>query len=409
MMAQSLTRVSASKESPGSYVQYTPDSSELFDRSQDPLTPEYIDVTEQGTISNASRLETLLKDRDSNQPKSSSSKKQNQSLTSKDTHFLFDTSMSNKERYSLFMKFDLPVGVRDKLVGALTALNILLENDKLIGTVITGEPFKSSYADIRINDNHHERKGILYNHMGKMPKDDVRVNSVSINSSSLDLGTQNMTAVASENTRTLPESIQEFVKSLVYLVLYPTLETWASRHYKGYPLDTLNEEKSMYIYEDLIQWICLFSRVSLDDDDDDDDYMSDSQEVMDEDVDLSSTDEDYSCSDDDMPMVSVHARPLRNYEEAESSTSAKRNTDDGSESDGDTQVYRAYPNPRKIESAAERLGETRRKGERFDLDDLPTMQKNNSYTSKYYTGFSNRALILLSSLTRYGKSRMKQK
>ena len=58
-----------------------------------------------------------------------------------------------------------------------------------------------------------------------------------------------------------------------------------------------------------------------------------------------------------------------------------------------------YPQRRRIESAAERMGETRRKGEHVDLDDILSI----SYASEYYLGFSNRALVLLNSLARHGK------
>lgn len=58
-----------------------------------------------------------------------------------------------------------------------------------------------------------------------------------------------------------------------------------------------------------------------------------------------------------------------------------------------------YPQRRRIESAAERLGETRRKGEHVDLDDILSI----SYASEHYLGFSNRALVLLNSLARHGK------
>jgi hypothetical protein len=162
---------------------------------------------------------------------------------------------------------------------------------------------------------------------------------------------------------------------LVYISLFPVLADWANLHSQQYSLDTLTESKAHDLYNHVVQSIC--SSVKL------------PESTLEKFYNLhSSDDEDASSSSEDDP-ISIHTqlRPSLRSDHFASQRSARHHVYDSS-SDEET----SYP-PKKVESAAERLGETRRKGEHSDLDDA---------VSYAYIGFSNRALVLLNSLIRYG-------
>ncbi|KAI8079435.1 SPRY domain-containing protein [Thamnidium elegans] len=368
--------------------------------------PDYIDVSEQGTISNASRLDRVLKDRE--RTKYKKSKKSNieliDALTHDDIAYLFDFNISSTERESLLSKFEVPVLARNQITGALTALNILLENDQVIGNIITGESFKAPILDVLddivIDIDDIDSK--IYNRRGTKNK-----HSESSTGTKSSIIASILSSEAADSR--LPESIQKLLKSLVHLTLYPALEEWANSHYYDYPLDTLTESRATEIYTNVIDWICTFAEPPK--------YKRENIHSPD-----SSEDEDRSTgsSDDfglakyrhgkDMPsfksttshMKGYGVRSLHrsNYRGHHSDSSSDSENDDSSSDDG--ALISVYPKrSKKIESAAERMGETRRKGENFDLDDMLSV----SYASEYYLGFSNRALVLLSSLSRYASVR----
>ncbi|KAI8091717.1 hypothetical protein BDF21DRAFT_410072 [Thamnidium elegans] len=358
------------------------------------------------TISNASRLDRVLKDRE--RTKYKKSKKSNieliDALTHDDIAYLFDFNISSTERESLLSKFEVLVLARNQITGALTALNILLENDQVIGNIITGESFKAPILDVLddivididdIDSKIYNRRGIKNKHSESSTGTKSSIIASILSSEAAD--------------SRLPESIQKLLKSLVHLTLYPALEEWANSHYYDYPSDTLTESRATEIYTNVIDWICTFAEPPK--------YKRENIHSPD-----SSEDEDRSTgsSDDfglakyrhgkDMPsfkstmshMKGYGVRSLHrsNYRGHHSDYSSDSENDDSSSDDG--ALLSVYPKrSKKIESAAERMGETRRKGENFDLDDMLSV----SYASEYYLGFSNRALVLLSSLSRYASVR----
>ncbi|GAA5800753.1 hypothetical protein HPULCUR_006189 [Helicostylum pulchrum] len=368
--------------------------------------PDYIDVSEQGTISNASRLDRVLKDRE--RTKYKKSKKSNieliDALTHDDIAYLFDFNISSTERESLLLKFEVPVLARNQITGALTALNILLENDQVIDNIVTGESFKAPILDV-LDDIVIDIDDIDSKIYGRRVMKNKRSESSTGTKSSIIASILSTEAAGSS----LPESIQKLLKSLVDLTLYPALEEWANSHYYDYPLDTLTELRATEMYTNVIDWICTFAEPPK--------YKREKKHSPD-----SSEDEDKSAgsSDDfdlakyrhgkDTPsfksttshMKGYGARTIHrsNYRGHRSDSSSDSENDDSSSDD--SALISVYPKrSKKIESAAERMGETRRKGENFDLDDMLSV----SYASEYYLGFSNRALVLLSSLGRYASVR----
>lgn len=349
--------------------------------------PEYIDVSEQGTISNASRLDRVLKDRERSKLKRD--KKSNieivEVLTHDDIAYLFDSNISNMERELLFVKFELPISARNQIVGALTALNVLLENDHVIGNIVTGDTFKNPILNVL---------------------DDIVMDIDYIDSSIYAGGKHGVIPGSKKGSiptsaracaKPLNDSIRHLVKNVVNITLYPALEEWAAKHFSQYPLNTITESKSTDMYADVIQWIKGLAELSKNGPD----TLC---------TPLSSDDEYSSSGSSDGIAVgkrqrqkdllsfksaqSHNTRPRRNLRDSDSSS----DSEDDDDSDGE--LISIYPRrSRKIESAAERLGETRRKGEHFDLDDMLSV----SHVSDYALGFSKRALILLSSLIRYGK------
>lgn len=350
---------------------------------------DYIDVSEQGTISNASRLDRVLKDRERSKLKRNKKNSMEliDALSHEDISYLFDPNLSTMERELLFTKFEIPVSGRNQLVGALTAINILLENDQVIGNVVTGDTFKNPMLDvlddimIDIDDIDSSiyggRKGVV-----GLPKNSIAASIQSAEAFS---------------RRPLPAHIRQLVQNIVHMVLYPTLEEWAVKHYTNYPLHTITESKAKEMYSEVIQWMKAFAEPP--------NHKQDFPYTP-----MSSDDEYRSSGSSDsfglaryqrqrelLSFRSIQPQNTRPQYRNRRSNYSSDSGDDDDDSDGD--MISVYPRKsRKIESAAERLGETRRKGEHFDLDDMLSV----SYATQNNLGFSNRALVLLSSLIRYG-------
>lgn len=367
--------------------------------------PDYIDVSEQGTISNASRLDHVLKDRERSKYKKN--RRNNAELidllTHDDISYLFDPTIPNSEREALFMKFELPLSARNQLVGALTALNILLENDKVIGNVVTGETFKNPILDVLddivididdIDSSLYNRR-LGNNHSGDSSSSTNNRNTIAASI---------LSAEASGSS--LPDNIRQFVQSLVYLVVYPALEEWATTHHHNYPLNTLCESRANGLYVAVVDWICDLAKPpqiksksyhSSNSSDADCHSSGCSGELGSQQQTGDTSFKATRSSNMNGKNGGLYNRRNRHQHHSDMSSDSE---DDDDDSDDDRVFISVYPRQsRRIESAAERLGETRRRGEQIDLEDMPSV----SYASKHYLGFSNRALILLNSLLRYGK------
>jgi hypothetical protein len=334
--------------------------------------PEYIDVSEQGTISNASRLDHVLKDRE--RAKYKKIMKNNMELidllTHEDTSYLFDPNISSIEREALFMKFELPLSARNQLVGALTALNILLENDQVIGNIVTGETFKNPILDV-LDDiviDIDDIDNSLYHRRGGNTR------GGDFNSSSNSRNTVATSIISSDATSfPLPENIRQLVQCLVYLVLYPALEEWATAHFRKYPSNALTESRAVGLYGDVIKWICKFAEVpqykesdtynpnSSDDDchssGSSDGFVLNSHQRQGES--LSSN----SVSNLTRQNVAICNRSNKHHQHSDLSSDSEDDYDDSGDDGELISVYRRKS--KRIESAAERLGESRRKGNYF--------------------------------------------
>jgi hypothetical protein len=385
------------------------DIEEIIEEEEDeyPRTPEYIDVSEQGTISNASRLDrVLLKDK----KKYKLPSKSTAMMTSADVSYLFDTNIPPSQRETLLMKFELPLDTRNQLVGALTALNILLENEQIIRNMVSEESFK--YPNTAIVD-----------HL-----------MMDIDSENFAITKPKTTTSSTPTSTKLPENICQLIQNLVQLSAYPALDEWASIHHRKYPLNIITEAKASGMYNDVIDWICscaeLSPRIDHQDGSSDQGFSGSSNN------DSSNFDGSSSSDEEQIGFVTIHKQRLHKKRQPSNQNHRRHGryghhhrrrrhnthksffqSDDDSNStvsysdseDDDRRMLSAasktttsaavYPQRRKIESAAERMGETRRKGEHLDLDDILSI----SYASEYYLGFSNRALVLLNSLARHGK------
>lgn len=381
-------------------------------------TPDYVDVSEQGTINNASRMNrVLLKDKKKHRLAGKSAS----IMTSADISYLFDTNIPSSQREILLMKFELPVDTRNHLIGALTALNILLEN----GQVIRNMVFQDRYPN-----------GAMVDQM-MMDMDDETFSPSG--------RSKTATTTTTSTTTTLPEHMRQLVQHLVQLSAHPALEEWASMHYRKYPLNRITEAKASSMYNDVIDWICSCADMPLDTYYQHDMYEQDIDSSSNSSSSSDSHDNSQSSDEEQLGFVTIHKQKPRkqrhtmmhqqqfryrhrrrrgHHHHGNQYRSLYHSDDDSSGSsnsamtdDGDSEVEqndrrmlsagthataaRVYPQrrTRRIESAAERMGETRRKGEHPDLDNLLSI----SYASEYYVGFSNRALVLLNSLARHGK------
>ncbi|KAG2206826.1 hypothetical protein INT47_007582, partial [Mucor saturninus] len=224
------------------------------------LAPDYIDVSEQGTISNASRLDRVLKDRERSKYKKNkqSSKEIMDAMTRDDISYLFNLDMSNAERESLFLKFEVPESARNQISGALTALTVLMENEQITDSIISGESYKNPILNVLddivfdiddIDNSIYNRGKTKGRHGISSALGSTRSNLISTGMASDVIGLR------------LPERIRSLVHHLVCIALYPALVPWASENYQNYPINTLAESKATEIYADVIEWICEFSKL----------------------------------------------------------------------------------------------------------------------------------------------------
>ncbi|CAO3652222.1 unnamed protein product [Mucor fragilis] len=360
-----------------------------------PRTPDYVDVSEQGTISNASGMNrVLLKDKKMHKL---SSKSTVSIMTSADISYLFDTNIPSSQREILLMKFELPLDTRNHLIGALAALNILLENDQVVRSMVLQDRYP---------------------------------NAAMVDQIMMDMGDETFSppckTKTASTTSTLPEHIRHLIENLVQLSAHPALEEWASMHHRKYPLNRITEARASGMYNDVIDWICSCAEMPL--------AVYDQYDTHDQDVNGNSSsgnsssssgssnhDDSQSSDEEHIGFVTIHKQKPRKqrhsmmsqqqiryrhrrrryhhhhgnqyrslyYSDDDSSYSSHSSMTDGGDSEKDGNDRRmlsagtnataahVYPQRRRIESAAERLGETRRKG------------------------FSNRALVLLNSLARH--------
>lgn len=362
---------------------------------------DYIDVSEQGTISNASRLDRVLKDRERSKYKKN--KKSNMELidllTRDDISYLFDPSISSIERESLFLKFEIPASARNQITGALTALTVLMENNQITDNIITGETFKNPILnvldDIVINIDDIDNS--IYNRRGINSHNDVTSTPGNIKSH---LISSSITSEAAGLK--LSEHIRHLVQYLVYMALYPALGIWAAAHFHNYPLNTLIESKATEIYADVIKWICTFAEspkykqdsVNSPNTSDDEQQSNDRSDEFGlsnhkRQKGLSYFKSIQTTDDSEYGARSQHGNNRHRHSDSSSDSEDDDDSDDGSE------LISIYPiRPKKIESTTE----TRINGEHADLGDILSVP----YTSEYYLGFSSRALMLLNSLLRHG-------
>ncbi|KAI8329366.1 hypothetical protein EDC96DRAFT_529431 [Choanephora cucurbitarum] len=173
-----------------------------------------------------------------------------QNMLYDDIQSLFDTSVPFSQRGPMLDQFELSASVREQLVGALAALNILAENDQIISYLVTGQNKKypsPSVLDVRddIAIGIDDMDTSIYRCMMKARKEDREVSDELL--------------IASLHT--LPKSICAWITALVRLSLYPALDDWASRFFHQHPLDRINQLKADTLYEELIQWVCRYAEL----------------------------------------------------------------------------------------------------------------------------------------------------
>lgn len=360
-------------------------------------TNDYIDVSEQGTISNASRLDRVLKDRE--RAKYKKNKKSNTELidamTRDDVSYLFDPDMSNTERESLFLKFEVPVSARNQISGALTALFVLIGNDQITNSIITGDTYRNPILnvlddivfDIDDIDNSIYSLGRTKNRNG-LPSTFGNIKNNLIPSS-----------ITSETARLiLPERIRTLIQHLVYMTLYPTLGEWAAKNSHNYPVNTLVESKATEIYADVIKWICTFSKSP--------EYSQvyvNSSNTSDKGKRMSGSLDEFGPSDNGREKEMLYFKSIQTTDDNEYSARSQHrisrdsssDSEDDYDSEDDSESVSIYPmRSKKIVSTEE----TRRKSVNSNGVDILSVTS----TSEYYLGFSSRALVLLNSLLRNG-------
>lgn len=346
---------------------------------------DYIDVSEQGTISNASRLDRVLKDRERYKYKRTkqSGRESMGAMVRDDISYLFDMDMSNTERESLFLKFEVSDSSRNQLSGALTALAVLMENERITDSIILGESYKNPILNV-LDDIVFDIDDIdnsIYNPGRTKGRNSVPSTLGGTRNSLITTGI----APGVAGLR-LPERIRSLVQQLVYFALYPALGAWASENYQNYPINTFAKSKAADMFADVIKWICKFSE------------FPDFNQVL-----VSSTNVKLGGKREENSMF---YKSMQGEYDTKSRHKLSRHrhgdlssdSEDDYDSDEDSEIVSIYP----MESKQDRsTAETSGKNENANPDDILTVQS----TSDNYLGFSSRALTLLNSLLRHCMSR----
>jgi hypothetical protein len=149
-------------------------------------------------------------------------------------------------------------------------------------------------------------------------------------------------------------------------MIYPALEDWADSCWSQYPLNSLTESRAGELYKDVLQWIYKFSESPK------------------------------KINSNNKFTKRFHFHKVQSSATTSSSSSSD---DDSSDSEDDDQFFSVYSEKKS----------SKQRGP-FDFDETLTNQRSTGYSgSKYYSGFSRRALVLLQSLTRYGNKIKRKK
>ncbi|KAI8083959.1 uncharacterized protein B0P05DRAFT_535605 [Gilbertella persicaria] len=288
IITQALIKANKSKETENPTRSLITD----IDDEEFPRTPDYVDVTEQGTISNASRLDRVLE----NKGHTHHSADTNSSWT--DMAYLFDTAIPISQRESLLAAFELPLSARNQLVGALSALNILIENDQIISYLVTGESYPTLTEEYK--------------------------------------------------KAYLPPSVRHLIQHLIRLSLYPVLDTWAHLFYAHYPVHELDGTKANELYHALIQWI----RTHVE--------LSPSSHLSTDHSDTSGEENGFISIHYKKTHRHKYTRHNNNNNK-NSSGSSNSSTDSEIEDNPVLSAY-PLPSRKRVETTAERLGDNRKRG-----------------------------------------------
>ena len=318
-----------------------------------------------------------------------------------------DDDQDNEDRTSLFMKFELPLSSRLQFVGALSALRILLENEDVFGNVITGTLIENFIADIeKMGNTLDDEESLLAIERQQLKQQRQTSNRLTdmercyLAESERSANIYNTTTATSHSSSSsmASESIREFAESLVMLAIYPVLEAWSTQTTKQ--ITEMDENTAKTAYYEVLAWLKSSTTVSPI-------RRADAGTVIPVPSSSSSIMQPPSTPLSLSSSVSIatttKARSPRPLTYAPSDTSSDSEDDtDFSEDYGDDEQYIMS---KKVESAAERLGETRRKGEEHDSATVEDMMAAGRplHFAKLYQGFSGRALMVLRSLIHYGK------
>ena len=318
-----------------------------------------------------------------------------------------DDDQVNEDRTSLFMKFELPLSSRLQFVGALSALRILLENEDVFGNVITGTLIENFIADIEkmgnaLDDEESllaiERQQLKQQRQTSNRLTDMEQRYLAESERSANMYNTTTATSRSSSSSMASESIREFAESLVMLAIYPVLGAWSTQTTKQ--ITEMDENTAKSAYYEVLAWLKSSTTVSPI-------RRADAGMVISALPSSSSTTQPpltpLSLSSSVSIATTTKTTSPRPLTYAPSDTSSDNEDDtDFSEDDGDDEQYIMS---KKVESAAERLGETRRKGEEHDSATVEDMMAPGRplHFAKLYQGFSGRALMVLRSLIHYGK------
>ncbi|KAI7854060.1 armadillo-type protein [Circinella umbellata] len=331
---------------------------------------------------------------------------QQKSSSSEDSHN--DGDEDDEDRTSLFMKFELPLSSRVQFVGALSTLRILLENEEVFGNVITGTLIESFIADIeKIGNALDDEESFLAMEQQQLKRQRQTSNRLTdmerryLAESERAANIYNTTTTTSHpsSSSMVSESIREFSESLVLLAIYPVLEAWSKQTTKQ--ITEMDENTAKAAYYEVLAWLKTSTTVSPI-------RRADAGMVIPASS-SSSTVQSPSIPLSLSSSVSVATstkttspRPLT-YAPSDTSSDSEDDTEFSEDDDDDDQ----YIMSKKVESAAERLGETRRQDEEHNsatVEDMMAAGRPLHFT-KLYQGFSGRALMVLRSLVHYGSVR----
>ncbi|KAI8993196.1 SPRY domain-containing protein [Pilobolus umbonatus] len=294
---------------------------------------------------------------------------------------LIESSTLNQNTSQGSLEIDIPVAVRDQLLGCLTALRIFLENDEFISNLISMNNYRMPTMEDLVNSNGTSdvAKSSIYHHMNYVTSH-IESDFYPCD----DLPPSLLTPVIPFLSLTKP--LKLLITHLVYIILGSTMSAFASNNANNYSVETLDKLQYINVYQDVMKWISSQTHLPPD--------------QLYEDI-YETSDDEYS----DSSSIDEDAAGTISYHINKSSFSISALSCLPSDSNKDTQAE-SSENQKPTSSKGISVHYEYQKGEGDMLEEIEENQEPTALNSlKSNPEFSCKALILLNALIAYAPAK----